>query len=103
MTIIFIVFVSLIVNFFISLEVGKLAETRELGKEKGFWFSFLLGPFIGLLFVLASRQLTNEQLSIKSQEVNVPVNNEKQDESQLQGFLIIAAMIVFGLIWSFTN
>lgn len=103
MTIIFIVFISLIVNFFISLEVGKLAETRELGKEKGFWFSFLLGPFIGLLFVLASRQLTDEQLSLKSQEEGDSNNVEKQGENQLQGFLIVVAMIIGGLIWSFTN
>lgn len=103
MSIIFILFVALIVNFFISIEVGKLAQTRELGKEKGFWISFLLGPLLGLLFVLASRQLTDVQLLVEEEKVEISSETKKEQENQIQFFLIAAAMIICGLIWSLTN
>lgn len=103
MLIILILFVALVVNFFISTEVGKLAETRELGKEKGFWISFLLGPVLGLLFVLASRQLTNEQFLLEEQKNEDSNETKTEQENQLQFFLIVAGLFIAGLIWSFTN
>jgi hypothetical protein len=95
MTLAFIFVIVLILNLFISNEVGKVAETRELGREKGFWISFLLSPILGLLFVLASRPLTDEQVNqIRNRMIVVTPEQEKQDQVRQNIIAVILAVLV---------
>lgn len=104
LTIIFVI--ALIINLVISNEVGKVAETRELGREKGFWISFLLSPILGLLFVLASRPLTDEQVNqIRNRMIVVTPEQEEQEQRQQNtiAVLLVGAMFVIALVWSLNN
>ena len=95
MTLAFIFVIALILNLFISNEVGKVAETRELGREKGFWISFLLSPVLGLLFVLASRPLSDEQVNqIKNRMIVVTPEQEQEDQVRQNIIAIILAVLV---------
>jgi hypothetical protein len=95
MTLAFIFVIALILNLFISNEVGKVAETRELGREKGFWISFLLSPILGLLFVLASRPLSDEQVNqIRNRMIVVTPEQEKQDQVRQNIIAVIMAVLV---------
>jgi hypothetical protein len=95
MTLTFIFVIALILNLFISNEVGKVAETRELGREKGFWISFLLSPILGLLFVLASRPLSDEQVNqIRNRMIVVTPEQEKQDQVRQNIIAVIMAVLV---------
>lgn len=95
MTLAFIFVIALIINLVISNEVGKVAETRELGREKGFWISFLLSPVLGLLFVLASRPLSDEQVNqIKNRMIVVTPEQEQEDQVRQNIIAIILAVLV---------
>lgn len=95
MTLAIIFVIALIINLVISNEVGKVAETRELGREKGFWISFLLSPVLGLLFVLASRPLSDEQVNqIKNRMIVVTPEQEQEDQVRQNIIAIILAVLV---------
>ena len=95
MTLAFIFVIALILNLFISNEVGKVAETRELGREKGFWISFLLSPILGLLFVLASRPLTDEQVNqIRNRMIVVTPEQEQQDQIRHNIIAVVLAVLL---------
>ena len=95
MTLAFIFVIALILNLFISNEVGKVAETRELGREKGFWISFLLSPILGLLFVLASRPLTDEQVNqIRNRMIVVTPEQEQQDQIRQNIIAVVLAVLL---------
>lgn len=95
MTLAIIFVIALIINLVISNEVGKVAETRELGREKGFWISFLLSPILGLLFVLASRPLSDEQVNqIKNRMIVVTPEQEQEDQVRQNIIAIILAVLV---------
>ena len=98
--------IALALNLFISSEVSKVAQTRELGGEKGFWISFLLSPIVGLLFVLASPALTKEQVNqIKNQVVITTPEQEALEEKQQNQIaaVLVTVMFVIALVWSFNN
>lgn len=104
LTLIFIT--ALAINLFISNEVGKVAETRELGREKGFWISFILSPILGLLLVLASRPLSQEQVNqIRNQMIiTTPEQEAKEQKQQNQVVLILVALLfVVALIMYMNN
>ena len=106
MTLAFIFVIALILNLFISNEVGKVAETRELGREKGFWISFLLSPILGLLFVLASRPLSDEQVNqIRNRMIVVTPEQEQQEQRQqnIIAVLLVGALFIILLVWSLNN
>lgn len=106
MTLAFIFVIALIINLVISNEVGKVAETRELGREKGFWISFLLSPIMGLLFVLASRPLSDEQVNqIKNRMIVVTPEQEEQEQRQqnIIAALLVGALFIVALVWSLNN
>ncbi len=93
LTLIFIT--ALAINLFISNEVGKVAETRELGREKGFWISFILSPILGLLLVLASRPLSQEQVNqIRNQMIITTPEQDKQDQVRQNIIAVIMAVLV---------
>ena len=95
MTLAFIFVIALILNLFISNEVGKVAETRELGREKGFWISFFLSPILGLLFVLASRPLTDEQVNqIRNRMIVVTPEQEQQDQIRQNIIAVVLAVLL---------
>ena len=86
MTIFLILVVALIINLLISLEVSKVAQTREISKETAFWISFLLSPILGLLFVLASRPLSDEQVSKLRERVKAQLPSEEQKQQMKQSY-----------------
>tara|TARA_R110000782_G_scaffold21110_4_gene56943 strand:- start:15289 stop:15558 length:270 start_codon:yes stop_codon:yes gene_type:complete len=51
----------LTVNLLISFIVGKSGQKRELGFTQSFLLSFFFSPIIGLLFVIASKEITKEE------------------------------------------
>ena len=106
MTLAIIFVIALIINLVISNEVGKVAETRELGREKGFWISFLLSPILGLLFVLASRPLSDEQVNqIRNRMIVVTPEQEEQEQKQqnIIAVLLVGALFIIALVWSLNN
>jgi phosphate/sulfate permease len=102
MTLALIFVIALVANLFISNEVGKVAQTRELGRKKAFWISFILSPILGLLFVLASLPLTQEQVN----KMNI-ITPEQEDQEQKQqnqiAFILVVALFVGGLIYYLNN
>lgn len=86
MTIFIVLIVALIINLIISQEVAKVAQTRELGKEKGFWISFLLSPLLGLLFVLASRPLSDEQIAKRREYLKTQVLSEEKKQQMKESY-----------------
>jgi hypothetical protein len=86
MTIFLVLVVALIINWLISIEVSKVAQTREIGKETAFWISFLLSPILGLLFVLASRPLSDEQISKRRDSLKSQITSEEDKQKMKQSF-----------------
>ena len=48
--------VGLLINFFISRFISKLANHKEVSNTAVFWISFLLTPILGILVVIASKE-----------------------------------------------
>lgn len=111
LTIIFVI--SLIVNLYISNEVGNIAETREIGREKGFWLSFIFSPILGILFVLASRPLSDEKVNQIRNRIVVTIPKVKPTPEQQREnrnfvltvvtFVLVFTLPAFVIISSFNN
>jgi hypothetical protein len=103
MTIFLVLIVALIINWLISIEVSKVAQTREIGKETAFWISFLLSPILGLLFVLASRPLSDEQISQRRNSLKSQITSEEDKQKMKESFeknIKITQQVSFTL-WTF--
>lgn len=86
MTIFLVLIVALIINLLLSIEVSKVAQTREIGKDTAFWISFLFSPIMGLLFVLASRPLTDEQIAKRRDLMKSQVISEEDKQKMKESF-----------------
>jgi hypothetical protein len=52
--------VGLIINAIIAGLIGKLGREKKIGYRTSFWVSFLLSPIIGILMVIASVPLSDQ-------------------------------------------
>lgn len=56
-----IILIVLIANAILSHVIAKQGEDRKIGYTNSFLVSFVFSPLIGLLLVIASKELTNEE------------------------------------------
>ena len=85
--IVLILFVAFTISGIIAHFIGKIGEDRKIGYSGAFWFSFLLGPLIGILVVLASSKLTEENIK----PIHVKSNAQKREE----GIFYFLTLIIF--------
>ena len=91
--------VGLIINVIIAGLIGKLGREKKIGYRTSFWVSFLLSPIIGILMVIASVPLSDED---KADLKPSNIDWEKKGENI---FTIISAIIIMIVIISifYTN
>lgn len=95
--------VAILINYFISNEVGKIANTKQLGYSKGFWFSFLFSPLLGLLFVIASQPLDSvEQMKLEEPRKKSETNEGLSIYATI-GLIVLLTFVVAGIIISNTS
>jgi len=86
---------GLFLNFIIAHLVGRNGKNRRIGYETAFFVSFFLSPIIGLLLVLSSKELSNEELDI----INQKELQKKKTSSSLSNVLFYGFLIlIFGAI-----
>ena len=88
--------VGLIINAIIAGLIGKLGREKKIGYRTSFWVSFLLSPIIGILMVIASVPLSNED---KAESKPSNIDCEKIGKNI---FTIISAIIII-LLFLFIN
>jgi len=93
-TILIILFVAFTISGIIAHFIGKIAEDRKIGYSGAFWFSFLLGPLIGILVVLASPKLTEEN----TKTTHIKSNAQKREEGI---FYLLTLIVIFILLFYF--
>lgn len=54
------VILGIVVNVIISNIIGNLGKEKKIGYSTSFWVSFLLSPIIGILMVIASVPLSDQ-------------------------------------------
>jgi hypothetical protein len=63
--------IGLIINGIVSNIVGNAGKRKDVGYNISFWVSFLLSPIIGLLLVIASTPITEEEIE-RREKTNKP-------------------------------
>jgi|LakMenE01Jun11ns_1017448.scaffolds.fasta_scaffold8479337_1 hypothetical protein len=63
--------IGLVINGIISNIVGNTGKRKDVGYNKSFWVSFFLSPIIGLLLVIASTPITEEEIE-RREKTNKP-------------------------------
>jgi MFS family permease len=89
-TILNILFVAFTISGIIAHFIGKIGVDRKIGYSGAFWFSFLLGPLIGILVVIASPKLTEEN----TKTTHIKSNAQKRGGFEIGIFQFIM-LIVF--------
>jgi len=84
--------VAFIVNVVISHLIGKSGEDRKIGYRTAFLVSFLLSPIIGLLLVISSRHLTEEEIKLTT---------KKENDYEEKFFYILSMASILFVIWCF--
>ncbi len=65
-----ILFIAFILNFVLAHLIGNNGKYRKIGYGTSFFVSFLLSPIIGLLLVISSKSLSDDELKILEDKEN---------------------------------
>ena len=82
------VLVVLVINGVIAHVIGNVGKEKKIGYSTSFWVSFLLGPLIGILMVIASIPLTD-----KDKKENITKSKKNNDD--LNHALLYILFILF--------
>lgn len=63
-----VIIIVLTINSILAHAVGKSGEVRKIGYIASFISSFFFTPIIGLLFVISSKNLSNEEIRLESEK-----------------------------------
>ncbi len=105
---IIIIAIAIVANLIISDIVANIGKGKEIGYNTTFVVSFLLTPLIGLLLVIASKELTiEEKEKIKYQETEFVEAKkyiiEKREDSEEplplnHPIVIISVILIVGIL-----
>ena len=84
--------VGLIINAIIAGLIGKLGREKKIGYRTSFWVSFLLSPIIGILMVIASVPLSDQD------KADLKPSNIDWEKIGENVFTIISAIIILIVI-----
>lgn len=99
-----ILIIAIVVNVILANLIAKQGEDRKIGYTNSFLVSLLLTPLIGLLLVIASMPLSNEEKEIKKREdkfffgYRIPNKNEDFEPKNFPGIFILILLIIFFLL-----
>ena len=95
--------VAFIVNVVISHLIGKSGEDRKIGYRTAFLVSFLLSPIIGLLLVISSKYLMEEEIKNKEEGIkyeNIHIKTTKKEiDFEFVTLLIISMVSISFVVW----
>ena len=90
-----IIIIAVIINGIISHLVGNNGKNRKIGYDTSFLVSFFFSPIIGLLLVLSSKNLSDEEIKlIEAKELEKKNNTSKLSNVLFYSFLIIIFLII---------
>ena len=97
----FILVIVVIINGIISHLVGKNGKSRKIGYDTSFFVSFFLSPIIGLLLVLSSKNLSDDEIKkIEEADINKNKKSSKLNNILFYSFLGIIISLILILIFN---
>ena len=101
---VFSIVVGLIINAIIAGLIGKLGREKKIGYRTSFWVSFLLSPIIGILMVIASVPLSNEdKAESKPSNIDWEKIGENISADKYALYIIIMIAIIIFAFYRTTN
>ena len=88
--------IGIVANLFLSHLVGKNGENRQIGYGTSFFVSFFFSPLIGLLLVLTSKELTDNNTEIQKFDDGITTSLNEDGYNGLRSVMLI--MFIIGLL-----
>jgi MFS family permease len=96
--------VGLIINAIIAGLIGKLGREKKIGYRTSFWVSFLLSPIIGILMVIASVPLSDQdKADLKPSNIDWEKIGENISADKYVLYIVIMMAIIIFAFYRTTN